>query len=83
MKIVLTGRTGQVGGELQPVLGRVGTLLAPGRDRLDLAKPDSIHAFIREAKPDLIINAAAYTAVDRAEEDEELRYDRKLCSGVR
>jgi dTDP-4-dehydrorhamnose reductase len=68
-RILLTGSTGQLGSELAarlPVLGRV---LAPKHAELDLTKPDQIRRVVSEFRPSLIINAAAYTAVDRAETD--------------
>ncbi|MHB1292627.1 MAG: dTDP-4-dehydrorhamnose reductase [Sulfuricella sp.] len=67
MKILLTGKNGQVGWELQRALAPLGEVVALDRQALDLTKPDSIRALIREVKPALIVNPAAYTAVDRAE----------------
>lgn len=72
MRILLTGRTGQVGWELERCLAPLGQLFAFDRASLDLANPDQIVARAREVKPDLIVNAAAYTAVDRAESDPRL-----------
>ncbi|HXM81143.1 MAG TPA: dTDP-4-dehydrorhamnose reductase [Burkholderiales bacterium] len=72
MKILLTGRNGQVGWELERVLPLLGEVIATDRSKLDLAMPDAIRRVVRETKPDLIINAAAYTAVDRAEAEGEL-----------
>lgn len=69
--ILLTGRTGQVGSHLYPLLGNLGEVVAPGRDELDLSNPDAIRCAVRDLRPDLIVNAAAYTAVDAAEADEE------------
>jgi dTDP-4-dehydrorhamnose reductase len=69
--ILLTGKNGQVGFELQRRLARLGRLIAPGREQLDLADPDSIRRAVREAQPKLIVNAAAYTAVDQAESEPE------------
>lgn len=71
-RILLTGRYGQVGWELERILPRVGEVFAFGRDELDLANPDQIHEKVRLVKPDIIVNAAAYTAVDKAEEEPEL-----------
>jgi dTDP-4-dehydrorhamnose reductase len=68
--ILLTGKTGQIGRELAHLLGRMGELTALDRAQLDLGKPDEIRRVIRGALPDVIVNAAAYTAVDRAESDE-------------
>ncbi len=67
MKILLTGATGQVGWELQRALLPLGQVIAPGRDIFDLAEPDKMVNFIRELKPDGIVNPGAYTAVDLAE----------------
>lgn len=73
MRILLTGVTGQVGHHLKPVLEARGwDVIAPTRDTLDLADPDSIVRTVREVKPQLIINPAAYTAVDKAESEPEL-----------
>ncbi|MDP2827041.1 MAG: dTDP-4-dehydrorhamnose reductase [Sulfuricellaceae bacterium] len=72
MKILITGKDGQVGWELQRTLSTLGEVIAHDRHGLDLANPDSIRQAIRSAKPDLIINAAAYTAVDKAESEPEL-----------
>ncbi|MCL0085108.1 dTDP-4-dehydrorhamnose reductase [Thermodesulfovibrionales bacterium] len=71
-QIMLTGKNGQVGWELQRTLTPLGEVVALDRQRLDLADPDQIRARVREIKPSLIVNAAAYTAVDRAEEEPEL-----------
>lgn len=68
--ILLTGKNGQVGGELLRLLPQLGEVIALGRDQLDLLKPSEIRRAIQEARPQLIVNAAAYTAVDRAETDE-------------
>lgn len=72
MRILLTGRDGQVGHELARSLAPLGELIALDRRALDLSDPDSIRARVREHRPDWIVNAAAYTAVDRAESEEAL-----------
>ncbi len=72
MKILLTGKNGQVGWELQRTLAPLGEVVAVDRQSLDLGNPGSIRAVIREVKPDLIVNPAAYTAVDKAESEPEL-----------
>jgi dTDP-4-dehydrorhamnose reductase len=72
VKILLTGPTGQVGWELAPQLSRLGEVIAPDRQALDLADADAIGALVRELRPDVIVNAAAYTAVDRAESEPDL-----------
>lgn len=70
--ILLTGANGQVGFELMRSLQGLGTLVAPDRSRLDLTDLDQVRAVTRQIKPTLIVNAAAYTAVDRAESEPEL-----------
>ncbi len=72
MKILVTGGTGQVGFELQRTLSPFGTILAPGRQELDLADSQAIQRYLDEHQPDCIVNAAAYTAVDRAESEPDL-----------
>ena len=72
MRILLTGRNGQVGWELERALPALGEVIATDRSTLDLADPDAIRRVVREAKPQVIVNAAAYTAVDRAESEREL-----------
>ncbi|VVM48314.1 dTDP-4-dehydrorhamnose reductase [Pseudomonas fluorescens] len=69
MKILINGRHGQVSHELQQRLGAVGELVVLGRDQLDLAQPDQIRRQVQNIRPDLIINAAAHTAVDLAESE--------------
>ena len=68
--ILLTGRTGQVGSELLRLLPAIGEVVAPDRHELDLLNPDSIGRTVREIQPELIVNAAAFTAVDAAETQE-------------
>jgi dTDP-4-dehydrorhamnose reductase len=70
VKILVTGRSGQVGWELQRALAPLGQVLAMDRGQLDLADVDSIRQAVRHIGPDLIVNAGAYTAVDKAEEDQ-------------
>lgn len=72
MKILLTGKNGQVGWELQRTLAPLGEVIAVNRQALDLANPDAIRALIRQVKPALIVNPAAHTAVDKAESEPEL-----------
>ncbi|MFZ5641503.1 MAG: dTDP-4-dehydrorhamnose reductase [Bacillota bacterium] len=71
-RIMLTGKNGQIGWELQRTLASLGEVIALNRQQLDLANPDRIRELVREIKPNLIVNAAAYTAVDKAEEETEL-----------
>ncbi len=74
MKILLTGKNGQLGWELERALAPLGELAAYDRAILDLAKPDQIAAAVRSVKPDIIVNAAAYTAVDKAESEAEAAF---------
>jgi dTDP-4-dehydrorhamnose reductase len=68
--ILLTGKTGQLGSELNRLLPKLGEVIAPERNELDLREPEKIRQTMRNAKPQLIVNAAAYTAVDAAETDQ-------------
>ncbi len=68
MKILLLGANGQVGWELQRALAPLGEVVVPAT-RADFAQPDSLAALVRQVRPDVIANAAAYTAVDKAESD--------------
>ena len=72
MRVLLTGRNGQVGWELERALAPLGEVIATDRSTLNLADPDMIRRVVREAKPEVIVNAAAYTAVDKAESEAEL-----------
>src|SRR5215510_162464 len=74
MPILVTGVTGQVGGALLKVLGPAGSIVAAGRDQLDLAQPNHIASALNRLGPDLIVNAAAFTAVDRAEDEKEMAF---------
>ena len=74
MKILLTGKDGQVGFSLHKKLLSFGEVIATGRYELDLANPDAIKAFIDKNKPDIIINPAAYTKVDKAESEKLLAH---------
>lgn len=71
-RILLTGITGQVGRELQRTLPVLGEVIGVGRRELDLSQPEQIRRRILEIEPDIIVNAAAYTAVDRAETESEI-----------
>jgi len=73
-KILLIGKNGQVGFELLKILPKVGSVLATDKEMLNLADPKSIKKLIEDFKPDIIINAAAYTAVDLAEDEKELAF---------
>ena len=70
--ILIIGSTGQLGQELQQIIAPQGNLIAVGREQIDLSQPDSLRQLLQEIQPQLIINAAAYTAVDKAESEPEL-----------
>ena len=70
MKILITGKNGQVGHALVRSLAGLGEIIALDRAALDLCQTDTLRQVVRQIKPTLIINAAAYTAVDQAEQDE-------------
>ena len=77
MRILLVGQSGQVAHELERTLACLGEVTSRSRGtqpQLDLLNPESIGPAVREARPDLIVNAAAYTQVDRAETDVEAAY---------
>ncbi|WP_110972031.1 dTDP-4-dehydrorhamnose reductase [Pseudomonas huaxiensis] len=74
MNILVIGRNGQVAQALQHTLGKLGQLHVLGSDQLDLAHPQRIAGQVRAIAPDLIINAAAHTAVDQAESEPELAF---------
>jgi dTDP-4-dehydrorhamnose reductase len=73
-RILLTGKSGQVGAELAVMLPKLGEVVALDRQQLDLSKPDDVRRTIREIRPVIIVNAAAYTAVDQAEKEEILAW---------
>src|SRR5512146_1520931 len=72
MRILLTGKNGQVGWELQRSLALFGDVVAVDADEMDLADPNAIRHVVRDIAPRIIVNPAAYTAVDKAESDAEL-----------
>ncbi|MBY4949094.1 dTDP-4-dehydrorhamnose reductase [Cupriavidus respiraculi] len=72
--ILVTGSNGQVGFELRRSLAPLGRVIALDRSGCDLSDPASIRRAVREARPDVIVNAAAYTAVDRAESEAEAAF---------
>ncbi|QDD01792.1 dTDP-4-dehydrorhamnose reductase [Candidatus Methylopumilus planktonicus] len=74
MKILLTGSNGQVGFELNKKLSVLGEVIATDREELDLTNLNAIRTFIDQIKPDIIINPAAYTAVDKAESEPEIAH---------
>lgn len=71
MKILLTGKNGQLGFELQRALAPLGEVIAVGTQDCDLADADALRALVRRVAPDVIVNPAAYTAVDKAESDQD------------
>lgn len=71
-KILVTGGSGQAGFELRRQLATFGRVLAPARAELDLADPEAVETWLDRHAPDLVVNAAAYTAVDKAEDEPEL-----------
>jgi len=79
MKILLLGKDGQVGWELQRALAPLGELRAYGRCEADFGNLESLRVLVRDFAPDVIVNAAAYTAVDRAESDEPAAH---ACNAV-
>lgn len=74
--ILIIGNKGQVGWELQRTLAPIGNVIGHDRETLDISSPQSIQEVIRQVKPSIIVNAAAYTAVDKAETDQS------ICSAI-
>ncbi|MFM0029581.1 dTDP-4-dehydrorhamnose reductase [Paraburkholderia madseniana] len=74
MRILLTGRNGQVGWELRRALAPLGDVVAFDRNEADLAKPETLAKLVASVRPHVIVNAAAYTAVDNAETETELAH---------
>lgn len=74
MKILLTGASGQVGYELRRSLQTLGQVVAVERARMDLSDLDQVRDVVRAVRPDLIVNPAAYTAVDQAESEPALAH---------
>ena len=71
-RILVTGKNGQVGWELQRALAPLGQVIALDVEDMDLSDPDSIRNKVREIAPHIIVNPAAHTAVDKAESEPEL-----------
>jgi dTDP-4-dehydrorhamnose reductase len=74
MKILLTGKNGQLGFELQRALAPLGDVVAVGTAECNLADEEALRRLIQTVRPDIIVNPAAYTAVDRAESDQETAF---------
>jgi dTDP-4-dehydrorhamnose reductase len=74
LRLFVTGANGQVATALQRLTNQTLLVAAVGRPQLDLARPETVAAAIRSASPDVVVNAAAYTAVDRAESDKETAF---------
>lgn len=72
MRLLVTGASGQVGWELSRSLMPLGDVVAPDRSQCDFSRPELLPDLIRSLKPDVVVNAAAYTAVDKAEREEKL-----------
>ena len=74
MQILLTGKNGQVGFELQRALAPLGHIVAIDQSECDLSNQKALRHLVREIRPDIIINPAAYTAVDKAESDQDIAF---------
>lgn len=74
LRILLTGRDGQIGRELNRSLTKLGGVTATSRDELDLTSDYAIGDVVHEVRPQLIVNAAAYTAVDKAESEPDFAH---------
>ena len=74
MHFLVTGISGQIGSEAAQSFARLGNVIAADRNVLDLSQPHMLSARLDELKPDVIVNAAAYTTVDRAEDERELAF---------
>jgi dTDP-4-dehydrorhamnose reductase len=72
MRILITGKNGQVGGEFSRLYQSRADVVSVGRDECDLSNEQSIRDLVRQVKPAVIVNAAAYTAVDQAERERDL-----------
>ena len=75
MRILLTGRNGQVGSALQRSLAPLGEVAAFDRKGFDLSRPNQLAKIIGDIRPAIIVNAAAYTAVDRAEQEKDIAFE--------
>lgn len=73
-RVLIVGNSGQLGRELEKIFAGFGPIVAVDRESVDLADASQTRALVRNAAPDVILNAAAYTAVDRAETERDLAY---------
>ena len=74
LRLLVTGSTGQIGWQLQRTLAPLGEVIACTRTQVDLADPEAAAKAVRDLAPDVVVNAAAYTAVDKAESEPELAH---------
>ena len=74
LRLLITGATGQIGWQLQRTLAPLGEVIACTRAQVDLADPEAAAQSVRELAPDIVVNAAAYTAVDKAESEPDLAH---------
>lgn len=74
LKILLTGKNGQVGFELRRALAPLGELIVVGQADCNLGDADALRELVRRVAPDVIVNPAAYTAVDKAESDQDMAF---------
>jgi dTDP-4-dehydrorhamnose reductase len=74
VRILLTGTTGQVGGARCAPLAELGEVIPVDRTQLDLSRPETIAGLLDLIRPDLVVNPAAYTPVDRAEDERSLLF---------
>jgi len=74
MRILLTGKNGQVGFELQRALAPLGEVIAVDQNECNLADQNAIRSLVGEIRPDIIVHPAAYTAVDKAESEPETAF---------
>jgi dTDP-4-dehydrorhamnose reductase len=74
LRLLITGATGQIGWQLQRTLAPLGEVIACTRAQLDLADPEAASTAVRDFAPDIVVNAAAYTAVDKAESEPDLAH---------
>jgi dTDP-4-dehydrorhamnose reductase len=74
MKLLVTGATGQIGWQLQRTVAPLGEVIALSRSEMDLSDPEGAARVVRDIQPDVVLNAAAYTAVDKAESEADLAH---------